>query len=120
MPKQFNHVTRFNATGIGKLDIDGLVGVVRRVQASEMKTAKGIQDITFTVWVFVPAKGVNLRVRYESVNAERAQKELEVGTSMKISGNIVAADFSKGGPWVRGTSFEVLSAGKETGIQELK
>lgn len=102
--KQFQHVTRFNHAGVTRPDIDGFVGVVRRLQEGEMKEAKGIMDLTFTVWVFVPAKGVNMRVRFESVNAEMAQRRIRVGQAIKFSGYLVP-DRIVG--WVRGTDFSV-------------
>jgi hypothetical protein len=105
--QQFNHVTRYSRIGIGRQDIENLFGIVRRVQAKEMTESSKVGDVTFTVWVFVPAKGVTLRVRYEGILAETAERNLAVGTQLHFSGSIVPDRITG---WVRGTSYELVQS----------
>lgn len=101
--KQFQYVTRFQHAGISKPDIDGFIGIIRRVQEGEMKEAKGIMDVTFTMWVFIPARGVTVRVRAEGPNAEMAKRRAAKDVTVKFSGFMVPDRIAG---WVRGTEFE--------------
>lgn len=108
--KQFNYGTRYQAAGLGKDDITGLVCSVRRVQEQEMKESGKVGDLTYTVWLNVTSKpGVVIRTCFMSVLAEKAET-LKVGDGIAVSGNIIN---SNRGPWLKASNFELLHAASE-------
>ena len=108
--KQFDYSTRYSRIGLGKDDIDQMVGTVRKIQAKEMTESGKVGDVTFTFWFCPAAKpGTVLRVCTMGLLAEQAQREIKVGCTAILSGSIVPTTF----PWVKASQVTVKAGQQE-------
>lgn len=106
--KQFDYSTRYSRIGLGKDDIDQLVGVVRRIQEKEMAVSGKVGDVTFTFWFCPTSKpGTVLRVCAMGLLAEQI-KNIKVGDVVNLSGSIVPAQF----PWVKASQVEIKESAR--------